>query len=50
MKRLLLVSDEMLAKIGLLQPMIDRLKSRGVSVSTYTGVLPDPAIEQVEEG
>lgn len=49
-EKLLLVSDEFLLKIGMLQPMIDRLESGGVTVSTYTGVLPDPAIEQVEAG
>ena len=49
-RKLLLVSDEFLLKIGLLQPMIDRLESRGVTVVAYTGVLPDPAIEQVEAG
>lgn len=49
-EKLLLVSDDFLLKIGLLQPMIDRLESRGVPVVAYTGVLPDPAIEQVEAG
>lgn len=48
--KVLLVSDEFLLKIGLLQPMIDRLESHGVNVVAYTGVQPDPTIEQVEAG
>ncbi|MEQ1439159.1 iron-containing alcohol dehydrogenase [Fontimonas sp. SYSU GA230001] len=47
---LLIVTDAMLVKIGLLQPMQDRLKQLGVNFVVYDGVLPNPTIEQIETG
>ncbi|MES0873404.1 iron-containing alcohol dehydrogenase [Sinimarinibacterium sp. HSW-8] len=49
-QRLLVVSDAMLVKIGLLQPMLDKLKALGVHTVLYDGVQPDPTIEQIETG
>ncbi len=49
-KKLLLVTDAMLVKIGLLEPMQQRLKALGVQVVVYDGVLPDPTIAQIETG
>jgi alcohol dehydrogenase len=49
-KKLLVVSDAMLVKIGLLQPMLDKLKALGVQTVLYDGVQPDPTIEQIETG
>lgn len=49
-KRLLVVSDAMLVKIGLLQPMLDRLKALDVHTVLYDGVQPDPTIKQIETG
>lgn len=48
-KRLLLVTDAMLVKLGLVEPLRQRLEAQGVAVTVYDGVLPDPRIEQVEE-
>ena len=49
-KQLLLVTDGMLVKIGLLKPMQERLQKLGVNVVVYDGVLPNPTIEQIETG
>jgi alcohol dehydrogenase class IV len=49
-KNLLIVTDAMLVKIGLLKPMQDKLAQLGVSVVVYDGVLPNPTIEQIENG
>lgn len=48
-QRLLLVTDAMLVKLGLVEPLRARLEAGGVTVIVYDGVLPDPAIEQIEE-
>lgn len=49
-RRLLIVTDSMLARIGLLEPMRQRLTQSGVTVVVYDGVQPDPTIEQIEAG
>lgn len=49
-KNLLLVTDAMLVKIGLLNAMQERLKALGIAVTVYDGVLPNPTIEQIETG
>lgn len=49
-KSLLVVTDAMLVKIGLLNPLLDRLRQLGVSPVVYDGVLPNPTIEQIENG
>lgn len=48
-KHLLLVTDAMLVKLGIVDPLLTRLKSMGVEVSVYDGVLPDPTVKQCEE-
>jgi alcohol dehydrogenase class IV len=48
-KKLLLVTDAMLVKLGIVEPIRQRLVELGVSVTVYDGVLPDPRIEQIEE-
>jgi alcohol dehydrogenase class IV len=48
-QRLLLVTDAMLVKLGLVEPLRARLAELGVEVTVYDGVLPDPAVEQCEE-
>ena len=50
MHRVLIVTDKMLVKIGLLDDLVDALKKHGVRVSIYDGVEPDPTIEQIEAG
>jgi len=49
-KNLLIVTDAMLVKIGLLKPMQDKLQQVGVRFVVYDGVLPNPTIEQIETG
>jgi alcohol dehydrogenase len=49
-KSLLVVTDAMLVKIGLLKPLLDKLGALGVKVTVYDGVLPNPTIEQIENG
>jgi alcohol dehydrogenase class IV len=49
-KNLLIVTDAMLVKIGLLKPMQEKLTALGVSFTVYDGVLPNPTIEQIETG
>jgi alcohol dehydrogenase class IV len=49
-KNLLVVTDSMLVKIGLLNPMLEKLKQLGVSYVVYDGVQPNPTIEQIENG
>lgn len=49
-KNLLIVTDAMLVKIGLLKPMQDKLQQLGVRFVVYDGVMPNPTIEQIENG
>lgn len=49
-KNLLIVTDAMLVKIGLLKPMQEKLTALGVDFTVYDGVLPNPTIEQIETG
>lgn len=49
-KKVLLVTDAMLAKLGLLDAMKAELEQQGVEVVLYDGVQPDPTIEQIEAG
>jgi alcohol dehydrogenase len=49
-KNLLIVTDAMLVKIGLLKPLLERLQQLGVNCVVYDGVLPNPTIEQIENG
>ncbi len=49
-RNLLIVTDAMLVKLGLLKPMQDKLTQLGVSVVVYDGVMPNPTIEQIENG
>lgn len=49
-KKVLIVTDEMLPKLGLIAPMETELKNAGCEVVVYDGVKPDPTIELIEEG
>lgn len=49
-ERVLIVTDSMLVKLGLLDKIIARLNENGVQTAIYDGVLPDPTYSQVEEG
>ncbi len=47
---LLIVTDAMLVKIGLLNAMKERLDQLGVRYVVFDGVQPNPTIEQIESG
>ncbi|MGH8456564.1 MAG: iron-containing alcohol dehydrogenase, partial [Stenotrophobium sp.] len=49
-KKLLIVTDAMLVKIGLINLMQEKLRQLGVSYVIYDGVLPNPTIAQIETG
>jgi alcohol dehydrogenase len=49
-KSLLVVTDAMLMKLGLLNPMLEKLKGLGIACTVYDGVQPNPTIEQIETG
>jgi alcohol dehydrogenase class IV len=49
-RNLLIVTDAMLVKIGLLKPLQDKLDQLGVRHVVYDGVQPNPTIEQIETG
>ena len=49
-KKILLVTDSMLVKLGLLNAMQGELEKQGVTVVIYDGVMPDPTIAQIEAG
>ncbi|MGK5094111.1 iron-containing alcohol dehydrogenase [Deltaproteobacteria bacterium TL4] len=49
-KKILIVTDEILVKIGLLKEIEKTLTENGVNYVIYDGVLPDPTYDQVEKG
>jgi len=49
-KQLLVVTDAVLVKLGLIAPLLEKLRQLGVSAVIYDGVLPDPTIAQIEAG
>ncbi len=49
-KKLLIVTDEVLVSIGLLDSITERLSNAGVKFVIYDKILPDPTYTQVENG
>ncbi|MCP4272149.1 MAG: iron-containing alcohol dehydrogenase [Gammaproteobacteria bacterium] len=49
-KRLLIVTDEILLQLGILDEMKKQLTEYGVALFVFDGVLPDPTNAQVESG
>lgn len=49
-KKLLVVTDAMLMQLGLLNPMLEKLRALGITPVIYDGVKPDPTIVQIEAG
>ncbi|MDX1497486.1 MAG: iron-containing alcohol dehydrogenase, partial [Salinisphaeraceae bacterium] len=49
-KNLLVVTDAMLNKLGLLDDMLAELEKRGVNTVVYDGIEPDPTVAQIEAG
>jgi len=49
-RRVLIVTDAMLVKIGLIAPLKEALEAAGVECAVYDGVEPDPTHAQIEAG
>jgi len=49
-KRVLVITDDVLAKLGTIDPLVAALNARGVVTEIFTGVRPDPTFEIVEAG
>ena len=49
-RNVLIITDDVLARLGTLDPLIAVFKARGVTTSVFTGVRPDPTFEIVEAG
>ena len=49
-QRLLVVTDAVLMRLGVVDPLLEALRSRGVHCTVYDGVEPDPTHAQVEAG
>lgn len=49
-KKVLLVTDAMLVKIGLLDKITNKLTELGVDYVIFDGVKPDPTYDQIEDG
>lgn len=49
-KKILIVTDEMLVKLGLLNGIEDALKEAGADYVIFDGVLPDPTVALIESG
>lgn len=49
-KKLLLVTDESIVRLGLLKPIQQALQDRGVEMAIFSQVQPDPTYLQVEAG
>jgi alcohol dehydrogenase len=47
---ILIVTDAMLVEIGLVKKITDALNALGVRTVVYSGVLPDPTFDHVDEG
>ncbi|MEF2073985.1 iron-containing alcohol dehydrogenase [Consotaella aegiceratis] len=49
LKRPLIVTDKVLAEIGLVAPLVDAMKAEGIEAVVYDGVIPNPTVPVVEE-
>ncbi|MCO4320322.1 iron-containing alcohol dehydrogenase [Aliidiomarina quisquiliarum] len=49
-QHLLIVTDATLVKLGLIQPLYDQATALNIKHTTYSGILPDPTLEQIELG
>ena len=48
--KILIVTDDMLVKLGLVTPMQEKLSELGVESIIYDGIQPDPTVDQIEAG
>jgi len=49
-RRVLVITDEVLAGLGVIDPLSATLAARGIDVALFTGVRPDPTFDIVEAG
>ena len=49
-KSALLVTDEVLMKLGMAQPIIDGFAKEGLSLTIYDKVVPNPTVNNIAEG
>ena len=49
-RRVLIVTDAVLVKIGLIAPLVQALEAAGAACAVYDGVEPDPTHAQIEAG
>lgn len=49
-RRVLVVTDAVLVRIGLVDPVRRGLEARGVEVAVFDGILPDPTRTILEQG
>ncbi|NHO68027.1 iron-containing alcohol dehydrogenase [Aestuariicella hydrocarbonica] len=50
MRKILLVTDKMLVKLGVIEPILTSLKSQGIEPVVFDGVEPDPTFDVVDAG
>lgn len=50
LKRVLIVTDKVLLKIGLVEKVTSNFNKDKVEIIIYDGILPDPTFDQVQEG
>lgn len=49
-RRPLIVTDQVLVKLGVVQPLLDGLAAKGLQVKVFDGVVPNPTVKEVDEG
>jgi len=49
-KKILVIADPGLVKLGLIQPFIDKIKALGANPALYDGIEPDPSYAVVHDG
>jgi alcohol dehydrogenase class IV len=50
LRRVLIVSDAVLVKLGIVEPLRAALAARGIEVAVHDGITPDPTYEVLERG
>lgn len=50
LRRVMVITDDVLAKLGTIDPLTTELHSHGVETTLFTGVRPDPTFDIVEAG
>ncbi len=49
LKKPLIVTDGVLAKLGVMKPLLDGLRALDIPAAVYDGVVPNPTVKQVNE-